>query len=449
MEGSGGGLLEGVDARIEFIIRDPAGKAPASKIYPSAWLVFHPEEVAALSQREVVQRAETLISGGLFNPPELDLNVYYVVTLNHNPTLTVVDPLFGFGGTKLLALVPLAARGDDWALGPGGRKIFVAMPEVNQVAVVDTLSWKVTANVPGGVRPDRLAVQPDGRFVWVAGGADGKDDSGVTVLDAATNSVAARIRTGRGRHDLAFSDDSRFALVTSSDAGTVSVIDTGTFRATAAMRTGRRPASITYSPKARLAYVTDVVDGTVCSIDPESGRIVNRIALEPGLGPIRFAPSGGSGFVLNTEHNQLYVLDPTTNRVVQRTKTEEGPNQLAFSDGFVYIRHSGSSNVMMVSLKAAGREGAALAAATFSAGQAAPGRMEDLTPADSMAPAPAGGAMLVANPGDRSVYYYKEGLSPPMGTFNNYKRARRGQSSSWTGAFANGTGLVSSRRPRG
>ena len=33
--------------------------------------------------------------------------------------------------------------------------------------------------------------------------------------------------------------------------------------------------------------------------------------------------------------------------------------------------------------------------------------------------------MLVANPGDRSVYYYKEGLSAPMGTFSNYKREPR------------------------
>ena len=34
---------------------------------------------------------------------DLVLNVYYVLTLNGNGTIGVVDPLFGYGGTKLLA----------------------------------------------------------------------------------------------------------------------------------------------------------------------------------------------------------------------------------------------------------------------------------------------------------------------------------------------------------
>ena len=43
----------------------------------------------------------------LLSRPELDLNTYYVLALNADATITVVDPLFGFGGTKLLALVAL------------------------------------------------------------------------------------------------------------------------------------------------------------------------------------------------------------------------------------------------------------------------------------------------------------------------------------------------------
>ena len=144
---------------------------------------LRPEDGPPATTKESARIAATMLQGSLFTPPEADLNVYYVVTLNHNETLSVVDPLFGFGGSKLLALVPLAARGDDWALGPGGRQIFVAMPDANQVAVVDTQTWKVTANLPGGIRPDRLGLQPDGRLLWVAGGADGSDDFGVTVID--------------------------------------------------------------------------------------------------------------------------------------------------------------------------------------------------------------------------------------------------------------------------
>ena len=129
--------------------------------------------------------------------------------------------------------------------------------------------------------------------------------------------------------------------------------------------------------------------------------------------------------MVNTERKLLYVLDPASNRIVQRTTVEEGPDAVAFSDDFAYIRHRGSANVVMVSLKTAGKEGAPLSILRFPAGEAPPGSMADPTPADSMVPAPGAGAMLVANPGDRSVYYYKEGLSAPMGTFSNYKREPR------------------------
>ena len=425
-EGSDTGeVVEGRNARFEITITDTTGQIVPARVYPSAWVVAHANDAPPLTPRETVKRAESLINGSLFNPPELDLNAYCVVTLNDNATISVVDPRFGFGGTKLLALVPLSARGADWAVGPGGRRIFVAMPEVNRVALVDTQSWKVAAEVPGGVRPHRLAVQPDGRFVWVAGGAEAGEDSGVTILDSEDGRLVARIRTGLGRHDLAFSDDSRFAFVTNSDAGSTTIIDAVFLRVRGSITTGRRPTKIAYSPAAGLAYVSDAEDGTVCSIDATAGRVVHRIRLEPGVGPIRFAPSGGAGFVLNTERDRLSIIDPTLDRVVQETKVEGGPDGVAFSDEFAYIRHRGSANIVMISLKTAGREGAPLSSVSFVGGQSPPGRMDDPTPADSIVPAPGAGAMLVANPGDQSVYYYKEGLSAPMGTFSNYKRTPR------------------------
>jgi YVTN family beta-propeller protein len=416
---------EGRDARFEFAVTDTTGGSPLSKTYPSAWMVARPEGAPPATSKETAQELESLINGSLFTPPELDLNTFYVVTLNHNATISVVDPLFGFGGTKLLALVPLAGPGSDWAAGRDGRSIFVAIPAANQVAVVDTESWKVAATAPGGVRPRRLAVQPDGHYLWVAGGAPGSDDAGVTVLTTSDLRVAARIRTGPGATDLAFSDDSRTAFVVNATGGTVSIVDIGTLRPVATVRTGRRPGSIAYSSRAGLAYVTDAADGTVCTVDARERRVANRIEIEPGLGAIRFSPDGGLAVVVNPERNMVYVIDPSTNRVVQRAKVDEGPDRVSFSSDFAYIRHRRSINVVMIALKSAGREGALPSLNRFPAGQSPPGAMDDATPADSIVPAPGAGAVLVANPRDQSVYYYREGLAAPMGTFNNYKRQPR------------------------
>ena len=60
-----------------------------------------------------VKKAKSMVNASVMSPADLDLNVYYVLTLNGNGTIGVVDPLFGYGGTKLLAMVPLKS--------PGGR----------------------------------------------------------------------------------------------------------------------------------------------------------------------------------------------------------------------------------------------------------------------------------------------------------------------------------------
>ena len=39
-----------------------------------------------------------------------------------------------------------------------------------------------------------------------------------------------------------------------------------------------------------------------------------------------------------------------------------------------------------------------------------------------MAPAPEGNAIIVANPVDKVLYYYSEGMAAPMGNFQNYRR---------------------------
>ena len=45
--------------------------------------------------------------------------------------------------------------------------------------------------------------------------------------------------------------------------------------------------------------------------------------------------------------------------------------------------------------------------------------------ADVIVPAPEGNSVLVANPADRIIYYYSEGMAAPMGSFQNYRRKPR------------------------
>ena len=109
-------------------------------------------------------------------------------------------------------------------------------------AAFDTSTWKVTANVDAGDKPGRLALQADGKYLWVASASAGPD-SGVTVIDAGALNVAAKIPTGPGPHAAVLSSDDRYAFVTNEGAGSVSIVDVRELKKLKDVATGHTPHS--------------------------------------------------------------------------------------------------------------------------------------------------------------------------------------------------------------
>lgn len=179
-----------------------------------------------------------------------------------------------------------------------------------------------------------------------------------------------------------------------------------------------------FSPLAKMAYITSG-DGAITVIDGSRREIVARIQAEPGLGQIKFAPEGRLGFVVNPSKDVVHILDAATNRIVQTADVEDQPYQVAFSDQLAYVRHRGSAEVLMVPLKAVGVEKKPVQVFSFPGGQLPPAKASRLSPADAIVAAPGENAVLVANPMDKAVYYYKEGMAAPMGNFSNYGRETR------------------------
>jgi YVTN family beta-propeller protein len=416
-------LREGEDALVRFRIADTTTGTPLKNLYPAAWLTDR--DPGPTSPKLCASKAQVLIGGSFLSPPELDLNVYHIVTLNEDATLTVVDPRFGFGGTKLLALVPLAATGQDWALDRAEDRLFVALPEVGKVAVVDTASWQVLEDLDVGPLPSRVALQPDGQYLWVAHDPAGSSATVIHSIAVEERKVAGTVPVGRGPHEIVFRADSRRAFLTNAADGTISVIDTGTLRELARIAVGSRPAALAYSTLADMVYLTDATDGSIAVLDAERLRLVTRIAAGRGVGPIAFAPGGRLGFVLNPEGGSLAILDAASNRLIQSARLRQRPDQIAFSADFAYVRHRGTEHVVMIPLATVGQEGTPVPMIDFPAGQSPLGLTSRPTPAAAIVQAPGENAVLVANSSDKSVYYYKEGMAAPMGNFTNYRREPR------------------------
>lgn len=410
-------LREGDEAVFRFRVTDAATGTPVSGIYPAGWMSHIPPGVEPATA-SCQDKVEELVGGSLFSRPEFDLNSYHVLALNEDATISVVDPFFGFGGSKLLAMLFLDSPGEDWALAADKKRLFVTLPAAGRVAVADTSAWKVTAGLETGPNPRRVAFQPDQGYLWVTW------EGGVDVFDPRGLTRAARILTGRGTHEIAFSDDSRFAFVTNRADGTVSIVDVRTLARVRDVRTGTEPVSVAWTTIGRAAWVSHV-DGGLVAVDGESTEPGTRLRADAGLGRIAFAPGGRFGFVVNPRTDRVHILDVSRGRIVQTGQMEKEPDLVAFSDDLAYVRHRGSETVLMIPLGAIGEEGAPVPVVDFPGGQKPFGQEAGPATASGIVQAPGARAVLVANPADRAVYFYKEGMAAPMGSFANYSRQPR------------------------
>ncbi len=414
-------LMEAKEAIVRFKINDKATKTPLAGVKPSVWLSQRGDDLP--DEKVCREKVQSFLQGSLRSRPDVDLNVYYVLALNEEANISVIDPLLGFGSSKLLTLVMLKSPGEDWAQKNNDEKLFVSMPLSNQIAVVDTSTWKVVSNVDTGIKPTRVRLQPDQRYLWIGNdGAAPDKPSGVTVIDTTTMKVVAQLATGNGHHELAFSADNRFAFVTNETDGTLSVVDIPKLAKVKDLKTGAPSTSIAFSSIGNALYLVNETDGSITVVDTRSQQIATRIQTKPGITNVRFAPGGRWGFVPNAKENVVYVFDASTNRLAHTITVDNGPDQVAFTDTFAYLRSAGSTEVSMVRLSTlTGQPDIA----KFPGGQNAPAEASVETSADVIVPAPEGNSVLLANPADRVIYYYSEGMAAPMGSFQNYRRKPR------------------------
>jgi DNA-binding beta-propeller fold protein YncE len=405
-------LREGQAAQFTLTLQDETTGSAVNGAFPNMWLV--PYRLAGNDEpKRCTAAIAALLTGGLNSPAALDLNVYYVLTLNGDGTINVVDPHFSFGGSQLLGMVELDHPGYDWALASGGDRLFVTVPASNHVAVVDTIHWKLERYLDAGPDPRRVIASADGRQVWVS------TDRGVTVLRAADLTVLATIPTGPGEHDLAVSDDGAFLIATSRAGGTATLIDARANAAVAEIAVGEEPLSVVFSPLAGTAYVAGA-KGRVTVIDPKRRKAIAQFEALPGLTQIRMAPGGRFGFIANPVKDVVQIVDTASNRVVQTADISDGPFDISFTSTLAYVRRLRSEAVDMIPLAGIGKEGDAVPVVDFPAGEYPFGKAPRTTAAAGIVSAPDENAVLVANPADKHIYYYKEGMAAPIGHFSNY-----------------------------
>jgi len=418
-DGKQQGLVAGADAVVQFSLKDKRTGQPITGLHPNGWISARKSERAP-NEAECRDHIRTFLGGLLSVRADIDLNSYVLVTLNHDNTVTFINPQVSFNITKLESIIPLPGAGADWALSKDRNFLYLTLPELSSVAVIDTVTRKLVATIPVGekVKPMRIALQPDGRYVWV-----GLDSSAmVAVIDAETNKLAATVPAGAGLHTMAFTADSRFAYVTNSAADTVTAIDTKSLTKVADIAVGRTPVPIAFSSASDLIYVAALNGDAVSVIDPAQQKVIKTIHTKRGIVALRFGPDGRYGFAANQVDSTVSVIDAATNTIIGATGVVKGPDQVTFTSRYAYIRGTGSEKFSLIELSEAMKKGS-IAPVEIQAGrQPASALPQEIGVADMIQPTPEGNGVIIANTPDQMLYYYVEGMMAPMGTFQNYKR---------------------------
>jgi YVTN family beta-propeller protein len=420
-------LMEGELAELRFKLTDEASGQPITGNVPGAWLDIGQviQGQAGTEQKSCKEKVALYLRGIVGIRPMMDLNSYYVVVLNRDPSITILDPTVSLAAsTSTLARIVLPRPGVDWAKSPDGKRLYVSMPSAGQVAVIDTDTFKLIANIDAGRSPTRVLVQPDGKYLWVGNDARVAEGSGVTVIDTETLKPVKTLAIGTGHHEIALTDDSRIAFVTNRDAGTVSLIDVRKLQLLREEKVGGQPLSVAYSSLAKVAYVADGKGGVVTVLGGAKFAPLKKIALKPGLGPLRFTPDERHAMVVNTHEDLVHVLDVSSNERVHDIPVKGQPFQLTFTRAFAYVRALASERVTMINLLSLGRNDKPIVQ-SFATGSVPPKAAGELPLADSMAAANIDAAVLVVNPADNTTYYYMEGMNAPASNYQSYGASAR------------------------
>jgi YVTN family beta-propeller protein len=372
-------------------------------------------------------RVATFLKGIVGVRPMIDLNSHFLLVLNRDASISVIDPAVGITGiTNLFAQINLKRPGADWAKTEDQKRLFVSMPLAGKVALVDTETFKVSGEIAAGKEPTRVVLQGDQRYLWVANNARQSESefSGVSVIDTEALEPIAFIATGMGHHEIAFTDDDRLAFVSNREAGTVTVIEVQSLNKLVDLETGPMPLSLAYTALGDALYVADGKSGTISVVDPEKLTVRSRIQAHPGLGPMRFSEDGRWGLVVNPTENKVYVIDASTERLTHTLEVGSQPYQVSFTRLYAYVRSLGSERVALIPLSDLEAE-TPPPISTFPAGQGAPGKARDISLANSMVPSVKESASYVVNQAEGTIYYYMEGMAAPMGAFRNYGHEAR------------------------
>ncbi len=288
-------------------------------------------------------------------------------SLDYSAESVTVDPFGKFAY--------VANLGDDYDSDGS-----VATYTINATTGALTYTGAIDGNCPGLCVPLSVAVDPSGKFAYVANG-DGMVQNNVAMytIDATTGALTSigTVAVEGFAVSVAVDPSGKFAYMatasgTPGSAGDVSMFTinatTGALTSIGTMAAGTiaaepAPGSMAVDPSGMFAYVANsgASDVSMYSINASTGMLTSVGLTAAGTNPSSVAvdPAGKFAYVTNSGSSDvsMYTINTTTGALTLSGTISAGstPTSIAIhpSGKFAYVTNSGSNSVSMYSIDSA------------------------------------------------------------------------------------------------
>jgi YVTN family beta-propeller protein len=286
-----------------------------------------------------------------------DLRLY--VGNSRGDDISVVD----LASRKVVGDIKLGDRIHGVAVQSDGKRLFVTVESDRTLRIVDTATQQEVGSVKLSGRPNQVAVTPDGKYAVVPI----RDGDKVDIVDVAKQEVVKSLPI-KEPHNALNTGSNRYIFVSSMGSYEINVIDLEKMEYSAVIPAGGRPRPYAVSPDGKTMF-TAVADlhGFVI-VDVPDKRIIERVempAQHPTPHPLEYetpdtrthglavTPDGTELWVTSLLDDCVYIYDVRAKKIVGKVPTGPSPNWLAFTpDGkYLCVSNADSDDVSVIDVK--------------------------------------------------------------------------------------------------
>ena len=206
---------------------------------------------------------------------------------------------------------------------PDGKRLYVANVDAKQVAVVDPAAGKVIGSVAVPTAPTGLAVDREGKKLYVACGAP---RSIIAVIDATSLKIEKQFAAGHTAIGPALSPDGKRLYVCNRFDNNVSVIDVASGKELARVATVREPYAAAITPDGKTVFVANHLPLDRCDSYDVAAVVTAIDAASNQATAIRMlnGTTGVRGITVSPDGKYVYVTHILARYQMPTTQLERG-----------------------------------------------------------------------------------------------------------------------------